>query len=50
MKNVNSDANTMSYKGYTVSMVFDVEDKIIVGRVLNVDDIISFHAESRVGV
>ena len=38
--------NSMSYKGYTVSMIFDAEDKIIVGRVLEVDDIISFHAES----
>jgi len=27
-------------------MTFDAEDKIIVGRVLDIDDIISFHAES----
>lgn len=38
--------NFMSYKGYTASMVFDTEDKIIVGRVQDVDDIISFHGES----
>ncbi len=38
--------NSMSYKGYTSSMVFDAEDKIIVGRVLDVDDIISFHGDS----
>jgi len=38
--------NAMSYKGYTTSMVFDAQDKIIVGRILDVDDIISFHAES----
>ena len=38
--------NSMSYKGYSTSMVFDVEDKIIVGRVLDIDDIISFHGES----
>ena len=38
--------NSMSYKGYTASMVFDAEDKIIVGRVLDVDDIISFHGQS----
>jgi len=38
--------NAMSYKGYTTSMVFDAEDKIIVGRVLGIDDIISFHGES----
>ena len=38
--------NFMSYKGYTTSMAFDTEDKIIVGRVQDVDDIISFHGES----
>jgi predicted HicB family RNase H-like nuclease len=38
--------NSMSYKGYTTSIVFDVQDKIIVGRILDIDDIISFHAES----
>ena len=38
--------NSMSYKGYTANMVFDSEDKIIVGRVLDIDDIISFHGES----
>ena len=39
-------SNSMFYKGYTASMVFDAEDKIIVGRVLDIDDIISFHGES----
>ena len=38
--------NSMTYKGYTASMVFDAEDRIIVGRILDVDDIISFHGES----
>ena len=38
--------NSMTYKGYTASMVFDVEDKIIVGRVVDTDDIISFHGAS----
>lgn len=38
--------NSMTYKGYTASMVFDAEDKIIVGRVLDIDDIVSFHGES----
>ena len=36
----------MSYRGYTASMIFDAEDKIIVGRVLDIDDMISFHGES----
>ena len=38
--------NTMAFKGYTASMIFDAVDKIIVGRVLDIDDIISFHGES----
>ena len=38
--------NFMSYKGYAASMVFDAEDKVIVGRVQDIDDIISFHGES----
>ena len=38
--------NLMIYKGYTASMVFDPEDKVIVGRVLDIDDIISFHGLS----
>lgn len=38
--------NTMSYRGYVASMIFDAEDKVIVGRVLDVEDIITFHGES----
>ena len=38
--------NTMSYRGYTARMEFDPDDKIIVGRVLDIDDIISFHGTS----
>ncbi len=38
--------NTMTYKGYTASMAFDVQDKVIVGRVIGIDDIVSFHGES----
>jgi len=38
--------NTMTYRGYVASMSFDAEDRIIVGRVLDIDDIISFHGES----
>ena len=39
-------SNSMIYRGYTASMIFDTEDKIIVGRVMDIDDIISFHGES----
>lgn len=42
-------SDTMTYKGYTASMTFDADDKIIVGRVLDVDDIISFHGDSVAG-
>ena len=35
--------NTMTYQGYSASMKFDNEDRIIVGRVLDIDDIIVFH-------
>jgi len=38
--------NTMTYRGYVASMTFDTEDRIIVGRVLDIDDIIAFHGES----
>ena len=37
---------TMNYKGYTASMTFDPEDRVIVGRVLDINDIVSFHGES----
>ena len=39
-------SNAMNYRGYTVSMAFDTDDKIIVGRVMAIDDIISFHGDS----
>ena len=38
--------NSMTYRGYTAGMNFDPDDKVIVGRVLDVDDIITFHGES----
>ena len=38
--------NTMNYKGYCARMDFDTEDRIIVGRVLDIDDIITFHGAS----
>lgn len=38
----------MTYRGYTASLTLDPEDKVIVGRVDDVDDIIMFHAENMV--
>ena len=36
----------MTYRGYTARMTFDADDKVIIGRVLGIADIISFHGES----
>lgn len=38
--------NSMTYRGYTTNMEFDTEDKIIVGRVIDIGDIITFHGSS----
>ncbi len=38
--------NSMIYNGYTARMEFDTDDKIIVGRVVDIDDIITFHGTS----
>ena len=38
--------NHMNYRGYTARMDFDAEDKIILGRVIDIDDIITFHGAS----
>lgn len=38
--------NTLTYRGYTASVEFDPDDSILVGRVNDIDDIISFHGES----
>ena len=38
--------NAMKYKGYTARMDFDAEDNILVGKVLGIEDVIVFHAES----
>ena len=38
--------NTLTYRGYMASLEFDPDDNILVGRVLDIDDIVSFHGES----
>jgi predicted HicB family RNase H-like nuclease len=38
--------STLHYQGYTTSINFDVEDKIIVGKVLDITDEIVFHGKS----
>jgi predicted HicB family RNase H-like nuclease len=36
----------MQYKGYLAEVELDTEDNILVGRVVNASDVISFHAET----
>ncbi|MCX7691960.1 type II toxin-antitoxin system HicB family antitoxin [Tepidimonas taiwanensis] len=38
--------NTMTYKGYTARIEFDDRDNILVGRLLGIQDIVSFHADN----
>ena len=38
--------NVLEYKGYKASIKFDDEDQVIVGRVLGIEDIFTFHGES----
>jgi len=38
--------NTMTYRGYTARIEYDERDNILVGRVLGVRSIISFHGET----
>ncbi|MCU7917504.1 MAG: type II toxin-antitoxin system HicB family antitoxin [Candidatus Thiodiazotropha sp. (ex Epidulcina cf. delphinae)] len=35
--------NMMKYKGYIARIEFDEEDRIFVGRLAGIDDIVSFH-------
>jgi predicted HicB family RNase H-like nuclease len=36
----------MQYKGYHAAIEFDGEDNLLVGRLLGINDVIGFHAES----
>ena len=38
--------NTMTYKGYTARVEYDERDNILVGRILGVRSIISFHGQT----
>lgn len=37
--------NTMTFKGYTARVDFDERDNILVGRLLGMSDVVSFHAD-----
>ena len=36
----------MSHKGYNALIEFDSEDEIFVGRLLGINDIVGFHADT----
>ena len=38
--------NTMSYNGYSARVEFDAEDRIFVGHIAGIRDIVGFHGES----
>jgi predicted HicB family RNase H-like nuclease len=38
--------NTMTYKGYTARIDFDDRDNLLVGRLLGIQDVIGFHADT----
>jgi predicted HicB family RNase H-like nuclease len=38
--------NTMSYKGYSARVEFDAEDRLFVGHLAGVRDIVGFHGAS----
>ena len=38
--------NTMSHKGYAARVEFDAEDRIFVGHIAGIRDIVGFHGES----
>src|SRR5438552_2761093 len=39
-------SETITYRGMTARVRFDARDAIIVGRLLGIDDVIGFHAET----
>ncbi len=38
--------NAMTYKGYAALVEFDAEDHIFAGRLVGIDDIVTFHGSS----
>ncbi len=38
--------NALTYKGYSARVCFDAEDRIFVGRIVGIRDVIGFHAET----
>lgn len=42
--------HAMTYKGYTARVEFDPRDEIFVGRVLGIDDHLTFHGDTVAGL
>lgn len=42
--------NAMTYKGYTARIEFDDRDNILVGRLLGIHDLVTFHADTVSGL
>jgi predicted HicB family RNase H-like nuclease len=38
--------NTITYKGYTSRVDFDEDESILVGKLLGINDLVSFHADN----
>lgn len=38
--------NTIKYKDFTAKVEYSADDEVFVGRVLGIDDIVTFHADS----
>jgi len=38
--------NIMTYKGYAAQIEYDAEDRIFIGRLAGITDIVTFHGES----
>lgn len=39
-------STTLNYKTYTAKIEFDAEDEIFVGRLLGINDVVGFHADT----
>ncbi len=38
--------NAMKYKGYYAKVEFDAEDRVFVGHIIGIKDVVGFHGES----
>ncbi len=38
--------NTLNYKGFTAKVEFSADDEVFFGRVIGIDEIVTFHADT----